>query len=111
MTTKKDDTTEVNGVVRVHLFKYFSIWVVLFAFFVVKDKDVFVTMLRTAFLIHCILALSVAQPEADPQSENIDTLQPIMRSSPEMGQFDDDLFGYTVVLHKTRSGGGIDDTL
>ena len=64
-------------------------------------------MLRTTILIHCFLALSVAQP----QDENIDTLQPIMRSSPEMGQFADDLFGYTAVLHKTREGGGIGDTL
>ena len=63
-------------------------------------------MLRVAFLIHCILALSVAQPEF----ENIDTLQPVMRSSPEMGQFAGDLFGYTAVLHKMQENGGPTDT-
>ena len=68
----------------------------------------FVTVLRTALLsTFYVLALSVSQP----QSENIDTLQPIMRSSPEMGQFAGDLFGYTAVLHKTQSNGGIDDTV
>ena len=72
-----------------------------------KDTDVFVTMLRTIFLIHCVLSLSVAQPE----TENLDTLQPIVRSSPEMGQFADDLFGYTTVLHKTLEEGGLQDTL
>lgn len=63
-------------------------------------------MLRTAFLIHCILALSVAQDEF----ENIDKLEPIMRTSPEMGQFAGDLFGYTAVLHKLRDGGGMADS-
>ena len=71
-----------------------------------RRKD-FVIMLRTAYLFHCVIALCVAQ---QPQSDNIDTFQPVMRSSPEMGTFDGDLFGYTAVLHKPNRDGGVGDT-
>ena len=65
-------------------------------------------MLRIAYLLHCVIALCVAQ---QPQSDdNIDTFQPVMRSSPEMGLFDGDLFGYTAVLHKINQSGGERDT-
>ena len=64
-------------------------------------------MLRIAYLLHCVIALCVAQ---QPPSDNIDTFQPVMRSSPEMGMFAGDLFGYTAVLHKINQSGGERDT-
>ena len=62
-------------------------------------------MLKLTFLIHCILTLCSAQSS----DENIDTFEPIVRTSPEMGNFDGDYFGYTAVLHKIRQNGGMDD--
>lgn len=68
-------------------------------------EDTFVDMLKVTFLIHCILTLCAAQSS----NENIDTFEPIVRFSPEMGSFADDYFGYTVVLHKLEEDGDIDD--
>lgn len=65
----------------------------------------FVDMLRIVFLIHYVLTLCVAQPR-----ENIDTLEPVLRTSPEMGQFADDFFGYTAVLHELVENGGMNNT-
>ena len=58
----------------------------------------------STFLIHCILAVYVAQ------SNNIDTFEPIIRFSPEINVTQEDLFGYKVVLHQLVSQGGIRDT-
>ena len=60
-------------------------------------------MLRPAVLF---LVLFVAYSE----EENIDIFQPVMRSSPESGITEDDLFGYTLVLHQMNVSGGIDNT-
>lgn len=65
----------------------------------------FVDMLKVAFLIHCILTLCTAQSS----DGNIDTFEPIVRSSPEFSTFKDDYFGYTAVLHKLVEDGGMND--
>ena len=44
------------------------------------------------------------------RSDNFDTLEPIMRFSPELDETDEDLFGYTLVLHQLNVTAGVDDT-
>lgn len=83
-------------------------WKVLFVSFTV-NMDALVTMLWPVLLIHCVFTLCVAQ--SDTRYENIDTIQPVVRSSPELGQFSDDFFGYTVVLHSTDLRHTVDNTL
>ena len=52
------------------------------------------------------MLLRVAQSDSD----NFDTLEPIMRLSPEFSATDEDLFGYTLVLHQLDTTGGMDNT-
>ena len=62
----------------------------------------FVNMLRVVLIIiFAVPTLYVAK------SQHIDTFEPLMRTSPEMGQFADDFFGYTAVLHQTNLTGGM----
>jgi len=61
-------------------------------------------MIKTAVLIHCILMTCLAQ------NENIDTFEPIIRSSPEHNITKEDFFGYTLVLHQLDALGGVDNT-
>ena len=42
--------------------------------------------------------------------DTFDTLEPIMRFSPEFEATDEDLFGYTLVLHQLDITGGVDNT-
>ena len=53
-----------------------------------------------------VMLLRVAQSDSD----NFDTLEPIMRLSPEFSATDEDLFGYTLVLHQLDTTGGMDNT-
>ena len=64
-------------------------------------------MLKITFLFHCVLTLCVAQ--LSKNIEYIDTHQPIVRTSPELGTIEDDFFGYTAVLHKLVEDGDMDD--
>ena len=57
----------------------------------------------STFLIHCVLAVYVAQC-------NIDIFEPIIRSSPEVNVTKEDLFGYKVVLHQIVPQGGLSNT-
>ena len=61
--------------------------------------------MKTIVLILCVLMLRVAV-----QSNNIDTFEPIMRSSPEINITERDLFGYTLVLHQVNVTGGVNNT-
>ena len=65
-------------------------------------------MLKVALLmIYYTLTLGVAQSRQN--IEYIDTLEPIIRSSPETSDFTGDYFGYTAVLHKLVRNGNMDD--
>ena len=60
-------------------------------------------MMKTIVLICCVLMLRLVQ-------SNIDTFEPIMRSSPEIYKTEKDLFGYTLVLHQMDVTGGVNNT-
>ena len=59
-------------------------------------------MIKAILLIYCSVSAL--------QSENIDTLEPIMRLSPELGETVEDYFGYTLVLHQLDVAGDLDNT-
>lgn len=58
-------------------------------------------------LIHFVLILLTA-----PTSHNsyIDTLEPVMRSSPELDATNADLFGFSLALHQMDVTGGVNNT-
>ena len=55
------------------------------------------------------MMLRIAQSEG-PGVDNFDTLEPIVRYSPEIDATDKDLFGYTLVLHQLDITGGVNNT-
>ena len=58
-----------------------------------------------AVLIHCFLTLQCVA-----RSDNVDTLEPIIRSSPELNITKEDFFGYTLVFHQLDATGGVENT-
>ena len=64
-------------------------------------------MIRSSVLILCVLMMLRIAAQSD---ENFDTLEPIVRYSPEINTTDKDLFGYTLVLHQLDITGGVNNT-
>ena len=65
--------------------------------------------IKTSFLAHCVLIEVLMISVTRCNNNNIDILEPIMRSSPEVNVTEEDLFGYKVVLHQLGLEGGIED--
>ena len=67
-------------------------------------------MIRETFVLCVIIGVTIMRLARS--DGNFDTLEPIMRFSPELNVTGEDLFGYTLILHQLdiTGGAGVDNT-